>query len=98
MMIPIYFYPSNYYLHYVFVLPLMIDYSEENEKKRQLWGLVSFVLLVVCVSEYWGFDARGVDERYAQWSVGALIGFLVIFIALARDARKAPEAESPSVS
>jgi hypothetical protein len=85
MMIPIYFYPSNYYLHYVFVLPLLIDYSEEP-RQRALWGLVSFTMLVVCVTEYWGFDAHGVDERYVQWSWGALVGYVVIFGALVRDA------------
>jgi hypothetical protein len=84
MMIPIYFYPSNYYLHYVFVLPMMMDYSEEPSA-RQGWGLVCFVILVVCVSEYWGFGSVGVDERYAQWSWGVLTGFLVILIAMARE-------------
>lgn len=97
MMIPIYFYPSNYYLHYVFVLPLLIDYSEEP-RQRALWGLVSFVVLAVCVSEYWGFDARGVDERYVQWSWGALIGYLVIFVALARDAWPRDEVPAPEVT
>jgi hypothetical protein len=84
MMIPIYFYPSNYYLHYVFILPMMMDYSEEPAA-RQRWGLVSFVILAVCVSEYWGFGSVGVDERYAQWSWGVLTGFLVILIAMARE-------------
>jgi hypothetical protein len=84
MMIPIYFYPSNYYLHYVFVLPLMMDYSEEPEARKR-WGLVSFVVLAICVSEYWGFADVGVDERYAQWSVGVLVGYLVILVAMARE-------------
>ena len=68
----------------VFVLPLMMDYSEEREERLR-WGLVSFVMLVVCVSEYWGFGSVGVDERYAQWSVGVLVGILAIFIAMARE-------------
>jgi hypothetical protein len=85
MMIPIYFYPSNYYLHYVFILPLLIDESEEPAQRR-LWGLVGVVMLLVCVSEYWGFENVGVDERYAQWSVGALLGYLAILLALARNA------------
>jgi hypothetical protein len=86
MMIPIYFYPSNYYLHYVFVLPLLIDYSLEDKEQRQLWGLVSVVLCAVSVSEYWGFEGINVDERYAQWSVGVLLGYAIILVALARDA------------
>ncbi|HVU03835.1 MAG TPA: hypothetical protein VHE30_18880, partial [Polyangiaceae bacterium] len=99
MMIPIYFYPSNYYLHYVFVLPLLVDYSEEPGE-RGLWGLVSVVVLLICVSEYFGFEGVNVDERYAQWSWGALIGYTVIFAALARDAwtkkTAAPAADVPS--
>ena len=37
----------------------------------------------------------GVDERYAQWSWGVLIGYLVILVAMARDAWpiKAPSPE-----
>jgi hypothetical protein len=84
MMIPIYFYPSNYYLHYVFVLPMMMDYSEEPVARKR-WALVSFVVLAICVSEYWGFADVGVDERYAQWSVGVLVGYLVILVAMARE-------------
>lgn len=85
MLIPVYFYASNYYLHYVFILPLLVDYPRDH-KGRKLWALIAIVLLAVSASEYWGFDARGVDERYAQWSWGILIGYLVIFGALARDA------------
>ncbi len=85
MMIPIYFYPSNYYLHYVFILPLLVDYTEET-RGRLLWSLISFVMLLVCVSEYWGFADIGVDERYVEWSVGALLGYLLILVALAWDA------------
>jgi hypothetical protein len=86
MMIPIYFYPSNYYLHYVFVLPLMVDYTEDDEKQRWLWGAIGVILLGMCVSEYWGFGDVNVDERYVQWSVGLLVGYLAILVLLARDA------------
>ena len=68
MMIPIYFYASNYYLHYVFVLPLLIDYSEDNRRQRLLWGLVSTVVLLICVSEYWGF------RRCSAWTNAMLNG------------------------
>ena len=84
MMIPVYFYPSNYYLHYVFVLPLMMDYSEEPAARKR-WALVSIVVLLICVSEYWGFGSVGVDERYAQWSWGVLAGYVVILVAMARE-------------
>jgi hypothetical protein len=95
MMIPIYFYPSNYYLHYVFVLPLLIDYSEEDKRQRWLWGAISVIMLLVCVSEYWGFADIGVDERYVQWSVGLLVGYLVILVLLARDAMPRAALEAP---
>jgi hypothetical protein len=88
MMIPIYFYPSNYYLHYVFVLPLLIDYAEDDQKQRQLWALIAFAMCAVSASEYWGFEGINVDERYAQWSVGVLIGYLAILLALAKDASR----------
>jgi hypothetical protein len=94
MMIPIYFYPSNYYLHYVFVLPLLVDYSEEK-KQRELWGLIGVVMCAVSVSEYWGFEGVNVDERYAQWSVGVLLGYLAILYALFRDAQRSALEATP---
>lgn len=95
MMIPIYFYPSNYYLHYVFVLPLLVNYSEENKRQRFIWGAISVILLAMCVSEYWGFADIGVDERYAQWSVGLLAGYLAILAILAWDALPRPALADP---
>jgi hypothetical protein len=47
-------------------------------------------MLAVCVSEYWGFADIGVDERYVEWSVGALLGYLLILVALAWDANRPP--------
>lgn len=102
MMIPIYFYASNYYLHYVFVLPLLVDYPKESGEGKMPWTLISVVLLAVSVSEYWGFDAGGVDERYAHWSWTLLVGYVVILAALARDAwpewsqKKAEQAPAPA--
>jgi hypothetical protein len=93
----------------VFVLPLLIDYpkddpaslsgnleAEENKNQRQLWGLIAFAMCAVSASEYWGFEGINVDERYAQWSVGVLIGYLVILVALAKDAAR-PFAEPVTV-
>jgi hypothetical protein len=93
MLIPVFFYPSNYYLHYVFVLPMLVDYSDDV-RKRWMWALVSIVLLAISVSEYWGFDVRGVDERYVHWSVGVLAGFLAIFYLLERDVRQKLDEET----
>jgi len=37
----------------------------------------------------------GVDERYAQWSVGLLVGYLVILVLLAHDAMPRTAVEAP---
>jgi hypothetical protein len=93
LLIPFLFYPSNYYLHYVFVLPLLVD-PPGHPRQRRLWGVVTGAVLLLCVSEYWGFEARGADERYVQWSAGAILAFAAILYALVRDGR-APGSVTP---
>jgi hypothetical protein len=44
-------------------------------------------------AEYHGFETEHVDERYAEWSWSALVGFAVILGAFAREAlRTRPDA------
>ena len=93
MLIPIWLYPSNYYLHYVFVLPLLVDPRTED---KRLWALLCAVLLGMSFAEYFGFSTRGIDERYAEWSISALVGFLVVFAAFAWQARRATEPVQPA--
>jgi hypothetical protein len=76
----------------VFVLPLLADYGE-GKKKGWLWGLTCLALLAMSAAEYHGFETEHVDERYAEWSWSALVGFAVILGAFAREAlRTRPDA------
>jgi hypothetical protein len=87
MLFPIFFYLSNYYLHCVFLLPMLVD-EARDEKRRRVWGLVCVIMLAVCVSEYWGFGPVAVDERYVQWSFGLLAGTLAILAVMAKVAMR----------
>jgi hypothetical protein len=87
LLMPMWLYPSNYYLHYVFVLPLlaplMLGRSEEAAAERSQWGGICLVLLGMCVFEYFGFSIERTDERYAFWSIGIVGGFASILAVLA---------------
>lgn len=88
MMIPIWLYPSNYYLHYVFVLPLLVTLDEKDAASRWRWAFVSAVLLGMSIAEYFGFQVVPTDQRYAAWSWSALVGFALILLALAAESMR----------
>lgn len=81
MMIPIYFYPANYYCHYVFLLPLIaVDRREPNTR---LFGWVALVLLAMSVALYPTLSEREVDVRYTLQTNVILAGFFLLLVPMA---------------
>src|SRR5690242_20922405 len=50
LLVPIYFYPANYYCHYVCILPLIAAGDAKNIGRRFAW--VAAMLLLMCVAQY----------------------------------------------
>ena len=72
MMIPIYFYPSNYYLHIAFIWPLMLAAWPGGTRTRE-WSLVAATVLAACAIEWFGWLIPGNYGRFLFWS-GVLLG------------------------
>jgi hypothetical protein len=96
MMIPIYFYPANYYCHYVFLLPLLA--VDRKDTDARLFGWVALVLLAMSVALYPTLSERQVDVLYTLQSNVILAGFFLVLAPMAYFAwRKWPTA-APAIA
>ena len=91
LLIPFYFYPSNYYCHYVFLLPLAVAVSGPDAERNRSFAVVFVVLALMAVGQYFTLAEGWTDSRYTYQSFLLLIGFAIIMIELARESlRLAP--------
>jgi hypothetical protein len=71
LLVPYLFYPSNYYFHFIFLLPLAVvpgmrgSFAKQDER---IWALVVFLLLALCVAQFATLAERAVDLRYTYQS------------------------------
>jgi hypothetical protein len=90
MMIPVFFYPANYYCHYVFLLPLLATTlgsrrSLLEPEGRTLFAKVSAIVLAMGIVQVPTLAAWP-DVVYTYQSIIILTAFAAILWPLARDA------------
>jgi len=82
MFIPIIFYPANYYLHCVFLLPMLADDTAAGRNRGGLlW--VGAVMLALSFSQYFTYRLGWTDVRFHAQSVMLLIAFMLIVCPMA---------------
>jgi hypothetical protein len=91
-MIPVFFYPANYYCHYVFLIPLLatrrgpvLPWSEAEG--RTLFARVSGIVLAMGVIQLPTL-AEWPDVTYTYESVIMMTAYALILYPLARDSWK----------
>jgi hypothetical protein len=89
LLIPFYFYPSNYYCHFVFLLPLAV--VRPRLDRDRTFATVFLVLAAMCIGQYFTLAEGWTDLRYTYQSFLLLIGFGIILVQLAWESlRLAP--------
>ena len=94
MLIPIFFYPANYYCHFVFLLPLVgtrdrpAQPQSESASGDWLFTAVSVILLGMTVAQYPTLFTGWSDVVYTWQSVILLVGFAAILGVMAWDGWK----------
>ena len=83
MMFPMYLYPSNYYLHCIFVLPLLAPWGSAP-RQRQRFFIVGALVCVLCLAQYFGWFIPGHYGRFMLSSVLLLVIYPLIWIGLWR--------------
>jgi hypothetical protein len=86
LLIPFYFYPSNYYCHFVFLLPLAVARPRLDRDKT--FAIVFLVLAGMCIGQYFTLAEGWTDLRYTYQSFLLLIGFGIILAHLAWESLK----------
>ena len=79
MMIPIYFYPSNYYLHILFTWPLMLAAWPGGGREKQ-WALVAATVLIACAVKWFGWLIPGNYGQFLFFSGVLLTAILVLLL------------------
>jgi hypothetical protein len=86
LLIPFYFYPSNYYCHFVFLLPMVVVRPALDRDKA--FATVFVVLAGMCIGQYFTLAEGWTDLRYTYQSFLLLIGFGIILGYLAWESLK----------
>ena len=82
LLIPFFFYPSNYYCHFVFLLPMALADRRPDEARDRSLGYTLVVLFAMCVAQYFTLMEGWSDMRYTYQSFVLLIGFALIMVPL----------------
>jgi hypothetical protein len=80
MMIPIYFYPSNYYLHILFIWPLMLAGWGAHDRTRE-WSTGAATVLIACAVMWFGWLIPGNYGQFLFFS-GVLLVAIVALLSL----------------
>lgn len=94
MLIPVLFYPANYYCHYIFLLPLLAD---DDESAGGLWVWNSIWLVGFCAAQYASIR-MWTDERFALQSAVLVVTYLAILIPMVRKALIQPTSPPSSTA
>jgi hypothetical protein len=81
LLVPFYFYPSNYYCHFVFLLPLAVASPHEDQDRCFAW--VFIVLAALCMGQVFTLRETWVDLRYTYQSFLLLVAFVAILARIA---------------
>lgn len=83
--IPFFFYPSNYYCHYVFLIPLAVATQGRDSERDRPFAVVYVVLAMMAIGQFFTLAEGWTDLRYTYQSILLLAGSLWILIELAVD-------------
>jgi hypothetical protein len=88
LMMPVIMYPANYYMHFIFLLPLLsrdplnLEDRQEKEASGKAWAL----LLLICVAQYFTVRETDLANHFYNASILLMAGlFGVLFVLLPRD-------------
>lgn len=82
MFIPILLYPANYYMHCVFLLPMLAD-SKRGHAEGPAFYWNAAVLLGMSFAQYFSYRLGWTDLRFTESSVVLIVGWLLLLVPMA---------------
>lgn len=84
LMMPVFMYPANYYIHFVFLLPLLVaDQAEPLTRfAREESGKVWAILLGLCAAQYFTVKETELDLHFYNASVLLMAALFFILVSM----------------
>ena len=82
LLIPVFFYPANYYFHVVFLLPLLATTEGKTSQDRRVWVL----LCLMCIAEYATTNAQNIGRHFMAESFILMATYLGLLLVMVPDA------------
>ncbi len=92
MMMPVLMYPANYYIHFIFVLAMLVDEQPRGvlprleEHAAKVW----IILLGLCAAQYFTVKEKELDVHFYNASVLLMAALLGVLVVLLRRSLEAP--------
>jgi hypothetical protein len=90
LLMPVLLYPANYYIHFVFLLPLLVDepLRAGTLRARVASGRVWVIVLGLCAAQYFTVKEQALDLHFYNASVLLMAAtFFVLWALLPRDSK-----------
>ncbi len=84
MMMPVLMYPANYYIHFIFVLAMLVDERPRGSVPRldQHAGKVWVILLGLCAAQYFTVKEKDMEVHFYNASVLLMAALLFVLVVL----------------
>ncbi len=84
MMMPVTMYPANYYMHFIFLLPLLVSEVRVDQKRwpREAGAKTWILLLGICAAQYFTVRETNLSMHFYNASVLLMGGLLAILVVL----------------
>lgn len=89
VMMPVTMYPANYYMHFIFLLPLLITdpFLQKKRFPKEAAGKAWAILLMICAAQYFTVRETDLAVHFYNASVILMAGLLWLLVVLIpRDA------------
>ncbi len=95
LLVPVVLYPANYYIHFIFLLPLLATERRgrtgDGASAAQPWARADVGILVsvlgICVAQYWTVLTHNDRAHFIQASLVLFIGITAVLFAVAAKDR-----------
>ncbi len=84
LLMPVFMYPANYYIHFVFLLVLLVDEPllQSGRFEREASGKVWILLLGLCAAQYFTVKEQSLDLHFYNAAVLLMATLLGVLVAL----------------
>ncbi len=97
LLVPVLFYPANYYIHFIFLVPLLATEQRSERASRAAadrpWTRpdagVLLSVLGICVAQYWTVLADSARLHFIQSSLVLFVGLAGVLLSVAARGRMA---------